>query len=394
MTSVLSGTLAPLVYAGAAICLLLGVSASTRGSTASRGGTLIGAGFLVALVGRVLEVGADAMGTPLALLVLGTAFGVLLADRTEVHSSPASLAWIGALGGAGAALSGLSIALQAADGLGRLAAFAAAGFGALAFAQGAVLAGSQRNTAQASARTALATASAGLAVAALGFSLQNVILLVAGGVSALASVALGRVVARNAGRELTDLAFGEASPVRDGYANVQSCGPEEAAMAIETARNVVIVPGYGMAVAQAQHAVKQLADALEKRGVKVRYAVHPSAGCLPGHMNGVLDEANVPHSALAEFDEANALVASADLVLCVGANDIINPATGDRSSALYGMPTLDVSKARAVFVVKRSLKAGASGAKNPLFEAPQTTMVFGDAKRVTQKLVTVLSGGH
>lgn len=395
MSAALSGTLAPLVYSGAAACLLLGVSFATRISSAERGATLLGTGFVLGLLGRALEVGGQTLAAPAGLLVVGVALGVLLSERTRSEAAPASLAWIAGLGAAGAGLGGLSVALGGgASELARIAGFAAAAFGALGLVQGVVLSSAGRNTAQSSVRTALSAACAGLAVAALGFAMQNVILLVAGGATALASVAFGRVIARATDRELLDLALGEAELVRDGYANVQSCGPEEAAMVIETAQNVLIVPGFGMAAAQAQHAVKQLADALEKHGATVRYAIHPSAGCLPGHLNGVLDEANVPHSALVELQEANQLAEKADVVLCVGANDVINPATDDPSSALYGMPTLDVRRARAVFVVKRSLRPGSGGVKNPLFEAPHTTLVFGDAKRVTQKLVTVLSGGH
>jgi NAD(P) transhydrogenase subunit beta len=198
---------------------------------------------------------------------------------------------------------------------------------------------------------------------------------------------------RASNRSFLDLAFGSADLERDGYRNVRTCGPEEAAMVLESASNLLIVPGFGMASAQAHQAVKQLADALEKRGTRVRFAVLPSAGCVPGHINYVLDQANIPHSAIAGIEEANQLARSADVVLCLGANDVVNPATDDASSPIFGMPKLDLSQTRAVFVVKRGMGQGATGAKNPLFEAPQTTMVFGDAKRVTQQLVTVLSGG-
>lgn len=395
MNPVLAGTIAPLLYAASAVCLLLGIGFTNRVGSGGSGRTLVGVSFLIAIVARLMEVDLNSATMGLALLLGGTVVGVLLASQVKINATPASLAWIAAAGGASATATALSILLSHSAGeVGLIAAYLSAGFGALSIAQGLLLLVGGSDSAQASARATLTVSLAGAALGALGFAIENVILLVVGGTTAFSAIGLGRVMGRASGRTFGDLTFGDASVVRDGYSNVRSCGAEEAAMVIETAQNVLIVPGFGMAVAQAQHALKQLVDTLEKHGAKVRYAVHPSAGCVPGQLNGVLDEANVPHAALAELEEANQLAAQADVVLCIGANDVINPSSNDTRSALYGMPTIDVSKARAVFVVKRSLKVGASGAKNPLFEAPQTTMVFGDAKRVTQQLVTVLSGGH
>lgn len=392
---VLSGTIAPLLYAVAATCVLLGIGFTNRVSSGGQGRTLIGVGFLIAVVARVMETDLDSATLGLALLVGGTVVGVLLGSQVKPSAAPATFAWISAAGGASATATALAILLGETDSSVTLVgAYIAAGLGALSIVQGLSLSVSSTDSAQASARAAFTVVLAGLALAALGFALSNVILLVLGGTAGCSAIGLGRVMGRASGRGFMDLAFGDASLVRDGYSNVRTCGADEAAMVIETAQNVLIVPGFGMAVAQAQHALKQLVDTLEKHGAKVRYAVHPAAGCVPGHMNGILDEANVPHTALAELDEANELAAKADVVLCIGANDVINPSCNDNASPLYGMPTIDVSKARAVFVVKRSLKVGAAGAKNPLFEAPHTTMVFGDAKKITQQLVTVLSGGH
>lgn len=392
---VLPGTVAPLIYAVAATCVLLGIGFTNRVSSGGRGRSLIAVGFLIAIVGRVLEVNLDSATVGLALLVGGTVVGVLLGSQVKPSAAPATFAWISAAGGASAAATAMAILQSNNDSsVTVVSAAIAAVLGALSIVQGLLLSVSGSDSAQGSARAAVTVVLAGLSVAALGFALENVILLVIGGTAGCSAIGLGRVMGRASGRSFMDLAFGSASLVRDGYSNVRTCGADEAAMVIETAQNVLIVPGFGLAVAQAQHALKQLVDTLEKHGAKVRYAVHPSAGCVPGHMNGVLDEANVPHTAIAELEEANELAAKADVVLCIGANDVVNPSCNDNASPLYGMPTIDVSKARAVFVVKRSLKVGASGAKNPLFEAPQTTMVFGDAKKITQQLVTVLSGGH
>ena len=160
-------------------------------------------------------------------------------------------------------------------------------------------------------------------------------------------------------------------------------------MVLETARRVVIVPGYGMAVAQAQHALAEITKLLSLRGAKVVYAIHPAAGLIPGHMNILLDEAKVEATQLLEWEAANAELAGADVALVVGANDIVNPAAqNDAKNALYGMPFLDVGRADTVFVIKRSLRPGAAGVKNELFERNNTNLVFGDAKKVLQAIGT------
>ena len=158
-------------------------------------------------------------------------------------------------------------------------------------------------------------------------------------------------------------------------------------MELETARKVVLVPGYGMAAAQAQHALAELAKLLSLRGAKVVYAIHPAAGLIPGHMNILLDEAKVETALLCEWEAANRELADADVAVVVGANDIVNPAANDDpGSAVYGMPFIDVRPARTVFVIKRGLGVGAAGVKNPLFERANTTMIFGDAKKVLQAI--------
>jgi NAD(P) transhydrogenase subunit beta len=164
---------------------------------------------------------------------------------------------------------------------------------------------------------------------------------------------------------------------------------------MKMASSVIIVPGYGMAVAQAQHKVRELADALEKEGVEVRFAIHPVAGRMPGHMNVLLAEANVPYEQLLDMDEINSDFAQTDVVLVLGANDVVNPAARhDTSSPIFGMPILEVDKAATVFVVKRSMRAGFAGIENELFFNERTSMVFGDAKAVVTELTNEVSGAR
>ena len=201
-------------------------------------------------------------------------------------------------------------------------------------------------------------------------------------------------------RSLVSVLFGGAlggvAPVggggdEAGYTRITSCSAEECALALEAAERVVFVPGYGLAVAQAQHALRELSKLLELHGVEVSYAIHPVAGRMPGHMNVLLAEADVPYEQLLEMDTINPEFPRTDVVIVLGANDVVNPdAKTDSSSPLYGMPVLEVDQARQVFVVKRSLGAGYAGIKNALFELPQTAMVFGDAKAVLNGLLTEL----
>ncbi len=240
----------------------------------------------------------------------------------------------------------------------------------------------------------------GVAAAAAGFVVGSQLLIVAGAMVGAAGLILTQVMCTAMNRSLVSVLFGGAlgaAPAvggggkEAGYTRITSCSPEECAMALEQAERVVFVPGYGLAVAQAQHALRELAKLLEGHGVEVSYAIHPVAGRMPGHMNVLLAEADVPYEQLVEMDSINPEFPRTDVVIVLGANDVVNPqAKNDPSSPLYGMPVLEVDQARQVYVVKRSLGAGYAGVTNALFELPQTAMVFGDAKAVLNGLLTEL----
>jgi NAD(P) transhydrogenase subunit beta len=238
----------------------------------------------------------------------------------------------------------------------------------------------------------------GLAACATGFVLQNSLLIIAGSLVGASGLILTNIMCKAMNRSLANVLFGgfgaEATGTgggKDEYTNVKSSDAEEAAMIMETAELVIMVPGYGLAVAQAQHICKQLGDALEKNGTKVLYAIHPVAGRMPGHMNVLLAEAQVPYEKLVEMDDINPEFKNCDVALIVGANDVVNPAAEkDPTSPIAGMPVLEVWEAQSVMVIKRSLSPGFAGIKNELFEYPNNMMVFGDAKKVLQEIVAEL----
>jgi NAD(P) transhydrogenase subunit beta len=239
----------------------------------------------------------------------------------------------------------------------------------------------------------------GVAACAAGFVIGNTVLIIAGSMVGAAGLILTQIMCVAMNRSLVNVlvgGFGATDAVGSedarSYENVTSCGPEEAAMILDTAESVIVVPGYGLAVAQAQHAVRELASALESRGAKVTYAIHPVAGRMPGHMNVLLAEADVPYEQLVEMDNINPEFKTTDAVIVIGANDVVNPAAGtDKDSPIYGMPILQAHEARTVFVIKRSLSPGYAGIKNGLFELNNTMMVFGDAKNIVQGLVSELA---
>ena len=238
---------------------------------------------------------------------------------------------------------------------------------------------------------------AGLSAAAMGFVLNNKLLIIAGALDGSSGLILSIIMCKAMNRSFANVLFGAFGQVQVSAAaqeqkTARSAGPEDAAALLEDANSVMIVPGYGMAVAQAQHAVHDLFDALTKKGVDVKFAIHPVAGRMPGHMNVLLAEANIPYDKLMELDDANAELPQTDVALVIGANDVTNPAARtDKTSPIYGMPILDVDKARTVMVIKRSLNPGFAGIDNQLYYLDKTLMLFGDAKAFTTQLVKQLN---
>ena len=242
---------------------------------------------------------------------------------------------------------------------------------------------------------ALLNSYCGLAAAATGFALGNSILIICGALDGASGFLLSILMSKAMNRSFANVLFGAfggetaTAAVGGSALPVRSVSAEDAAIQLAYAQRVIIVPGYGMAVAQAQHAVRELAELIEKRGGEVKYAIHPVAGRMPGHMNVLLAEANVPYDKLYDMDEINSEFPQTDVALVIGANDVVNPAAReDKSSPIYGMPILDVDKAKSVIVLKRGMAAGFAGIENALFHASATSMLFGDAKSSLTKLVS------
>ena len=249
---------------------------------------------------------------------------------------------------------------------------------------------------------ALLNSYSGIAAAATGFVLSNNALIITGSLVGASGIILTRIMCRAMNRSLMNVLLGKVggeviggATADEVYAGkVKSASAEEVAMVLESARSVIIVPGYGMAVSQAQHAVRELANLLESRGATVEFGIHPVAGRMPGHMNVLLAEADVPYDRLKEQSEINSQFEQTDAVLVIGANDVVNPlARTDPTSPIAGMPILDVDKARTVIVMKRSLSPGFAGIPNPLFAADNTLMYFGDGKAAVQALVAAIKEG-
>jgi H+-translocating NAD(P) transhydrogenase subunit beta len=243
---------------------------------------------------------------------------------------------------------------------------------------------------------------AGLAACATGFALKSNILIISGALDGSSGLILSMMMSKAMNRSFANVIFGAfgtaegtAAPTGGGVArSYNEATVEDAAAVLTACQSVIVVPGYGMAVSQAQHAVRDLAAALEKRGTDVKYAIHPVAGRMPGHMNVLLAEANVPYDMLYDLDMINDDFARTDAVLVVGANDVVNPgAKTDKSSPIYGMPVFNVEQARSVIVLKRSMNTGFSGAENELFFLPNTMMVLGDAKKTILALANEVKGG-
>ncbi len=244
----------------------------------------------------------------------------------------------------------------------------------------------------------LLNAYAGLAAVAMGFALENKVLITAGALDGSSGLILSIIMCRAMNRSFTNVLFGAFGQVQAAAAgaeakSVKSGTARDAADLLENAARVVIVPGYGMAVAQAQHRVREIYDQLTRRGIEVKFAIHPVAGRMPGHMNVLLAEAEVPYDALIEMDEINRDLPQTDVVLVVGANDVVNPAARhDTKSPIYGMPIIDADRAKFVIANKRSMNPGFAGIENELYSADNTLMIFGDAKAVLGDVVKALAG--
>jgi len=247
---------------------------------------------------------------------------------------------------------------------------------------------------------ALLNSYAGLSACAMGFALDNRLLIIAGALDGSSGLILSIIMCRAMNRSFTNVLFGGFGQIQTTAAAgeqkpVRSASAEEAAQILEAAQSVIIIPGYGMAVAQAQHKVRELHDALVKKGVEVRFAIHPVAGRMPGHMNVLLAEADVPYDKLIEMDDINPEMAMTDVTLVIGANDIVNPAAEtDPNSPIAGMPILNANKSRTVMVIKRGMSPGFAGIDNELYYMDKTLMLFGDAKTFVASLVKELAGSH
>ncbi|TQV66146.1 NAD(P)(+) transhydrogenase (Re/Si-specific) subunit beta [Exilibacterium tricleocarpae] len=245
---------------------------------------------------------------------------------------------------------------------------------------------------------ALLNSYSGIAAAAAGFIMGNTVLIIAGSLVGTSGLILTKIMCVAMNRSLTNVLFGVMGEVGESvdadeyYAGkIKSATADEVAMVLETARRVVIVPGFGMALSQAQHAVRELMAAMEKRDIEVEYAIHPVAGRMPGHMNVLLAEAEVPYEKLVEMDRINPTFEQTDVAIVIGANDVTNPmAREDKGSPIYGMPILNVDKAKTVIVIKRSLSHGFAGLPNPLFTKENTLMVFGDGKKAVVEMTAAL----
>ena len=245
---------------------------------------------------------------------------------------------------------------------------------------------------------ALLNSYSGLAAAATGFVLSNNVLIITGSLVGASGLILTNIMCKAMNRSLTNVLFGVLAPTGGGASadevytgRVKSASPEEVALLFDAARRVAIVPGYGMAVSQAQHPVANLASLLTERGIRVDYAVHPVAGRMPGHMNVLLAEADVPYESLKDMDDMNPDIDQIDVALIIGANDVVNPlARTDPSSPIAGMPIIDVDKAKTVVIIKRSLSPGFAGIPNPLFALDHSLMLFGDGKKMVLDIITAL----
>ncbi|MDZ4092903.1 MAG: NAD(P)(+) transhydrogenase (Re/Si-specific) subunit beta [Arthrobacter sp.] len=443
--SVLGPGWTALLYLAAAVCFILALKGLSSPRTARRGNAIGAAGALVAVVTVFLSAKLDNIPLIIAAIAVGSAVAVPVARRVQMTQMPQLVALFNGVGGGAAALVAVLELGQSEDPWVRLAVVFTMLVGAVSFAGSAVTVGKLQEListrpllfpgmpvlmgavvlgAIAAGGLVVATGSigwavallvlglvaglllvlpvggadvpivisllnafTGLAVAASGIVLGNVLLLVAGTLVGASGTILTKVMASAMGRGVTGIMFGAfrggstAGSTAQSDRPVRSSSPEDVAVQLGYAQRVVIVPGYGLAVAQGQHTIAELATALAARGVEVVFAIHPVAGRMPGHMNVLLAEANVPYEALKELEEANPEFPNTDVALVVGANDVVNPAAKSTPGApIYGMPILEVAQAGQVVFLKRSMRPGFAGIENELLFDPKTTLLFGDAK--------------
>jgi NAD(P) transhydrogenase subunit beta len=441
-----------LLYLVAAVCFILALKGLSSPRTARRGNAIGAAGALVAVVTVFLAAKLDNIPLILTAIAAGSAVAVPVARRVQMTQMPQLVALFNGVGGGAAALVAVLELGHSEDAWVRLAVVFTMLVGAVSFAGSAVTVGKLQEListrpllfpgmpwvmaavllgAVASGILVVSTGSAGwasallvlglaaglllvlpvggadvpivisllnaftgLAVAASGVVLGNVLLLVAGTLVGASGTILTKVMASAMGRGVAGIMFGAfrggstAGSTIQSDRPVRSSSPEDVAVQLGYAQRVVIVPGYGLAVAQGQHTVAELATALAARGVEVVFAIHPVAGRMPGHMNVLLAEANVPYESLRELDEVNPEFANTDIVLVVGANDVVNPAAkSSPGSPIFGMPILEVVQAQQVVFLKRSMRPGFAGIENELLHDPKTTLLFGDAKDSLAKVL-------
>jgi NAD(P) transhydrogenase subunit beta len=412
-------------YLAASILFILGLKRLSSPATARSGNRLAAVGMAIAIAATLFDERVVTFGWIVVGAAIGGIGGAIGARRVKMTAMPQMVALFNGLGGGAAALvafgklqeliSGSPVTLPGQRILtGGLAAVILAlavylGTGhesqpllvltmALSFVLGVQLV-MAIGGADMPVVISLLNAFTGLATASTGFVLSNNVLIIAGTLVGASGTLLTQMMGRAMNRTILNVVFGAfgtgggAAVAGAGAAagQVRSTTPDDVAVMLAYARRVVIVPGYGLAVAQAQHTARELGDALESRGVDVRYAIHPVAGRMPGHMNVLLAEADVPYTSLYEMDDINPEFQRTDVSLVVGANDVVNPAARNTAgSPIYGMPILNVDQSGAVVVLKRSMNTGFAGIENELFFEPKTSMLFGDAKQSLQALVSAV----
>src|SRR6266516_3676995 len=410
--------LSNLLYLVTIVTFILALRFLSSPAHARRGNQVGAVGMLIAIAVTFARNSVVSYWEILVGMAIGGTFGAVAARKVKMTAMPQMVALFNGVGGGAAALISLAEFHREAPGSGDLqrdisiSLVVSALIGSISFAGSMVAFAKLQELIQGRPITypgqqvvnalvvggalAAGIAFTGLAAAATGFELENNVLIVAGMLVGASGTLLTLMMSRAMNRSIANVLFGAFGQVSSQAAaaadtdggTVRSASAEDVAVMLAYANKVVVVPGYGLAVAQAQHDVRQLADLLEEKGVEVSYAIHPVAGRMPCHMNVLLAEANVPYPQLKEMNDANPEFGRTDVVLVVGANDVVNPdARNNEGSPIYGMPILNVDQANAVVVLKRSMNPGFAGIENPLFYNPKTVMLFGDAKESILKLI-------